>query len=90
VCSTWRAHRLLLLAWKKGGSEPQTKLLNALYQASFERSENVGDIDILAGLAEETGLMSKEEVSLPCDPIRHVTEIRDGGARLLSSSSRMR
>jgi len=59
--STWRAHRLLLLAWKKGGSEPQSKLLNALYSTSFERGENVGDVDVLSRLAEETGLMSKEE-----------------------------
>lgn len=61
VCSTWRGHRLLLLAWKKGGSDAQTKLLNAIYKAGFERGENVGDVDVLAAQAEETGLLSKKE-----------------------------
>lgn len=63
VCSTWRAHRLLLLAWKKGGSAPQMRLLDALYAAAFERGEDIGDVDTLAGLAESTGLVPRDEAS---------------------------
>jgi len=61
MCSTWRGHRLLLLAWNKGGSDTQIKLLDALYRANFERGENLGDIDVLARYAEEVGLMPKSE-----------------------------
>lgn len=62
MCSTFRAHRLLLLAWRKGGSEVQTKLLNALYHGCLEDGENVGDLDYLSAKAEEVGIMPKAEV----------------------------
>lgn len=71
VCSTWRAHRLLSLAWNKGGSEAQSKLLKALYKASFERGENVADIDILSKYAEQCGTISKDEVCSPRAPQPH-------------------
>ncbi|KAF8529994.1 thioredoxin-like protein [Gautieria morchelliformis] len=61
VCSTWRAHRLLLLAWNNGGSGAQSKLLKALYQASFEREENISDVHLLAKYAEDCGFISQIE-----------------------------
>jgi len=59
--STWKVHRLLLLAWNKGGSELQGKLLDILYEASFTRCENLGNADLLANHAESVGLMTKDE-----------------------------
>jgi predicted DsbA family dithiol-disulfide isomerase len=55
-----------LLAWNNGGSGTQSKLLKALYQASFEREENISDIHLLAKYAEDTGVTSKTEVGRAC------------------------
>lgn len=63
ICSTWRPHRLLVWAWNKSGSDAQSKLLKALYQATFERGENVSDVEVLAKYAEECGIASRREVS---------------------------
>ncbi|KAF8573390.1 thioredoxin-like protein [Ramaria rubella] len=61
ACSTRRAHRLLLLAWNKGGADVQNKLLHTLYVAAFERGENMADIDLLAGYAAQVGFITKCE-----------------------------
>ena len=66
VCNPLRAHRLLRLAWNKGGSDAQSKLLKVLYQATFERGENVSDIDLLAKYAMKIGFVSDTEVSFAC------------------------
>ena len=91
VFSTWRAHRLLLLAWNKGGSGAQSKLLKTLYQASFERGENVADINLLSTYAEDSGVISKDEVSLVSrladKPVECV--LKPSLVRLPSSSNQM-
>jgi predicted DsbA family dithiol-disulfide isomerase len=40
----------------------QRKLMELLYESLFEQGLDLGDIDLLATRAEESGIMSKTEV----------------------------
>jgi predicted DsbA family dithiol-disulfide isomerase len=61
ICSTLRAHRLLLRAWKLGGQNTQQKLLDGLFKASFEEALDISNLDVLATIAQEAGVMNKPE-----------------------------
>jgi len=61
LCSTVRAHRLLLKAWKLGGQNTQQKLLDGLFKASFEMSLEISNLDVLATIAQEAGIMNKQQ-----------------------------
>ncbi|KAG9010993.1 hypothetical protein FRB94_009029 [Tulasnella sp. JGI-2019a] len=57
---TVSSHRLLVYAYQK---EPklQEALLIKLFAAFFEEAKDIGDFETLAALAEEAGVMSKED-----------------------------
>ena len=54
--NTVDAHRLLHLALDEGGRDLQGRLKEALLAAYFLRAENPADHDVLAAIADETGL----------------------------------
>lgn len=62
LCQTMLAHRLMAKAQVIGGSEAQKKLLSAIFSAYHEQELNIGSEDVLADLAEEQGILSRDEV----------------------------
>ncbi|KAI0714305.1 thioredoxin-like protein [Cerioporus squamosus] len=63
VSQTIRAHRLSRKAFELGGQDMQEKFLDATYHAYFTEGKNIGDYDVLGELAEQAGVMSKEETA---------------------------
>jgi predicted DsbA family dithiol-disulfide isomerase len=61
LCSTTRAHRLLLKAWKVGGQSTQQTVLDAIFKAYFGELLDISNVDILATVAQDAGLMDKQE-----------------------------
>ncbi|KAI0707418.1 thioredoxin-like protein [Earliella scabrosa] len=61
VCQTIRAHRLSRKAFELGGQELQEKFLEAIFYAYFTKGRNISDFDTLAELAEEVGVLSKDQ-----------------------------
>ena len=59
------AHRLALKARKVGGQKLQTPLITAIFKATMQDGRDISDINVLAELAEDGGIMSKAEVSTP-------------------------
>ncbi|KAF7424259.1 hypothetical protein PC9H_009565 [Pleurotus ostreatus] len=55
------AHRLSLKAFNIGGQALQLPLLTALFKAYFEEKKDIGDINLLADISEEVGVMTKGE-----------------------------
>lgn len=62
VCSTMRAHRLMQLAYKRGGSRLQSQLCHRLFAAFTETEQNLSCSDSLAVISEELGIMPREQV----------------------------
>jgi len=60
---TYRAHRLLTLAYTKGGSPLQQSLLANLFSAYFEKEEDIGAPATLARYACLAGLFNDSEVA---------------------------
>lgn len=58
---TTRAHRLLWLAYQKGGMAMQQSLLAHLFRAYFEEEKDIGSPQLLAQYADLVGLMGKAE-----------------------------
>jgi predicted DsbA family dithiol-disulfide isomerase len=61
VRQSTRAHRLLFLAYKKGGMDLQQALLAHLFRAYMELEEDIGSPPVLASYAHLVGLMGKTE-----------------------------
>ncbi|KAH9481482.1 hypothetical protein JR316_0006009 [Psilocybe cubensis] len=61
MSQTTRAHRLCQKAYKLGRQSKQIPLMCAVFKAYMEEGQDIADINVLAGLAESTGTMSKEE-----------------------------
>lgn len=57
IRQTTRAHRLLYLAYHRGGTKLQQQLLEELYQSYWVRGLDVGSIPLLASIASRLGLM---------------------------------
>ncbi|EAU85377.1 hypothetical protein CC1G_07071 [Coprinopsis cinerea okayama7 len=55
------AHRLALKARKLGGQKLQTPLVSAIFKATMEEGRDISDINVLAELAEDGGVMSKSD-----------------------------
>lgn len=56
-----RAHRLSRKAYLMGGQTYQQPLLMALYKGYFEQEKDIADINVLSDIAEEVGLMTKDD-----------------------------
>lgn len=64
MSQTTRAHRLCQKAYQTGGQDLQIPLVRAIYKAYMEEGQDIAEIPILADIAEGTGTMSREEVSM--------------------------
>jgi len=58
---TTLSHRLLLRVWKSGGQKAQEALLDHIFKGFFERAEDPGVVEVLAGYAEAAGVMSQAD-----------------------------
>lgn len=55
------AHRLALKARKIGGQKLQTPLITAIFKATMQDGRDISDINVLAELAEDGGIMKKAD-----------------------------
>ena len=62
LSQTMLAHRLMAKAQIVAGTEGQLKLLQAIFSAYHEQEMDIGSEDVLADLAEEQGILSRDEV----------------------------
>lgn len=56
------AHRLSQKAFSVGGQDMQISLLLAVFKAYLQEAKDIGDIELLADLAEQVKVMPKDEV----------------------------
>lgn len=56
---TTRAHRLLALAYRTGGSALQLALLEHLFHATHVEEKDIGNVELLAYYADKVGLLPK-------------------------------
>lgn len=77
--STGEAHRLVELATKEGR---HANVAAAIFRAYFERGADIGDTDVLAGLAVEAGLSDAT--------LKRFRETRAGDHALAGSEERLR
>ncbi|VDB94308.1 unnamed protein product [Peniophora sp. CBMAI 1063] len=61
LSQTMLAHRLMAKAQIVAGTEGQLKLLQAIFSAYHEQEMDIGSEDVLAELAEEQGILSRDE-----------------------------
>ena len=79
VPNTLSAHRLILLAEEEGRGEQMT---HALFQGFFEEGRDIGDLDVLAGLAGKAGLDADSAGEyLAGDRNRDIVRTREAQAR---------
>lgn len=71
--NTFDAHRLAKFAKERGKEREMTEKL--LY-AYFTESKNVGDMDTLAGIAEEAGFDREEALAVLRDKQKYANEVR--------------
>lgn len=57
---------MLLKAYSKGGQQAQQAILTEILKGFHELEQDIGDPEVLAGYADKTGLMSREEVGNAC------------------------
>lgn len=62
---TLKAHRLISKTYEVAGSAMQSTLLTLIFRSYCEDDLDINDPQVLADAAEEAGLMSKVEVSMP-------------------------
>ncbi|KAG7089903.1 hypothetical protein E1B28_011536 [Marasmius oreades] len=56
-----RAHRLSRKAYLIGGQDKQLPLLCNLFKVHLEEGKDISDIDVLADIAQQNGIMTREE-----------------------------
>jgi len=61
ISQTTSAHRLSRKAYKMGGQDLQLPLITALLKAFSEDEKDIGDLNVLASLAESVGMMTNGE-----------------------------
>jgi predicted DsbA family dithiol-disulfide isomerase len=57
------AHRLARKAYVMGGQKLQVPVLCGIFKANLEEAKDIGDVNVLAEVAESVGMMSKDEAS---------------------------
>lgn len=77
--STSEAHRLVQLASEEGH---HANVAAAIFRAYFERGADIGDVNVLADIASDSGL--------PEDTVRRFRETRAGDLALSGSEERLR
>ncbi len=62
--TTLNAHRLISKAYEIGGSGAQSSLITLIFRAYYEDDLDIADSDVLSDATEQSGVMSKVEVSV--------------------------
>ena len=80
---TTKAHRLVLKAGRLGGQKLQTPLISAIFAASMEEGKDIADSEVLADLASECGVLSREETTafIDSDELKKEVEEMSAAAR---------
>ncbi|WP_043627272.1 DsbA family protein [Nonomuraea candida] len=68
--STLEAHRLIALAYEKGGAALQDRVVERVLRAHFVDVEDISDLAVLTAIAEEAGLAEEAGYAGPPDPAR--------------------
>ena len=63
VVQSTRAHRLSRKAFLMGGSRYQEALLSAVFKEHMENSRDISDVDVLSDIAEDVGMMTKDDAT---------------------------
>lgn len=76
VPNTLAAHQLVTLAGEAGGASLQDSLIERLFDAYFQRGEDIGDVELLAGIGETYGIermlsLSRMDSSMHEAPLEH-------------------
>ena len=58
-----RAHRLTRKAYLAGGQKLQLPVLCGIFKANLEDGRDIGDVNVLAEVAEKSGMMTKDEAN---------------------------
>ncbi len=61
VANTLASHRLGEWAYARGGAPAQEKVVEAIMIDYFEKTQNIGDVNVLARAAARTGVATEEE-----------------------------
>ncbi|KAK0550747.1 hypothetical protein OC845_002522 [Tilletia horrida] len=61
--NTTVSHRLMEKAFQTGGWEQQLKLINKLFPAYFENAQDIGDKDLLATFAVDSGIFPTKDAA---------------------------
>lgn len=74
--NTLAAHQLVALAGEAGGASLQGSLIERLFDAYFQRGEDIGDVEWLIGIAETYGIeraiaLTRMEHSMRQVPLEH-------------------
>jgi len=77
IGNTFDSHRFLWQARETGGSELQNKLVEALFQAYFEKEQSMGDVEVLKECANKAGLPSEVTESLLANPNLGAREVEE-------------
>lgn len=51
-----------------GGSRYQEALLSAVFKEHMENSKDISDVDVLSDIAEDVGMMTKDDVRIRLAP----------------------
>jgi len=88
ISETSRAHRLSLKAYHMGGQDLQLPILTALFHAFTTLNQDIGDYEVLAGIAEDVGMMSKAEAleflesdELKTEVVNFMSAAKEGGVK---------
>ena len=79
--NTFAAHRLLTWALEEHGTEAQTRLKLALFEAHFNHRRRIGELEVLLDVAEETGLnRSAAAAALDSEDLARKTRVEERAA----------
>lgn len=86
ISSSTRAHRLARKAFLLGGQRYQLPVINAIFDAYCVKQESISDPEVLGRLAEQVGMMTKDEAikfvesdELEAEVMKMIEEARSHG-----------
>jgi predicted DsbA family dithiol-disulfide isomerase len=88
ISESSRAHRLSLKAYHLGGQDLQLPILTALFHSHCTLNQDIGNYEVLAQIADDVGMMSKDEAltflesdELKSEVANYMSAARTGGVK---------
>jgi len=78
VAQTTDSHRLMELAYEKGGEKAQRRLFERMCEEYFEREHHLADFELLATCAADAGFCTREEALEFLDSGKLTAEVEQG------------